>query len=227
MRMPERQSKSFNLPILSMDAYYDISYDIPKRINSDIPDVVRKSTIHTLQVRDRQEEQEQEQEQDNHWLFAIPHHVGAFWTKLKSVCHGIEEPLEIGIVAVTENGSWKELLPLQLRPPSIWLDTKWPIPSLELDHGKLYIVVKPIPHRLDMQYLRIKILGFMDLFPISSYELLDEEKKPYLLFLNKNNDNDDNDDESIRTIWLPCVERDACLPKHGITFQKIRLIQDY
>jgi hypothetical protein len=215
--MPERQSKPISHVHLNMDTYYDISYDIPKRINSDIPDLVRKSTIHSFQIRDRQ------QEQDNSWLFAIPHHVGAFWTNLKYVCHGIEEPLEIGIVAVTENGSWKELLPVQLRPPSIWLDTKWPIPSLELDHGKLYIVVKPIPHRLDMQYLRIKILGFTDLFPISSYELLDEEKKPYLLFLNKNN----NDDESIRTIWLPCVERDACLPKHGITFQKIRLIQDY
>ena len=220
--MPERQSKPISHVHLNMDTYYDISYDIPKRINSDIPDLVRKSTIHSFQIRDRQ------QEQDNSWLFAIPHHVGAFWTNLKYVCHGIEEPLEIGIVAVTENGSWKELLPVQLRPPSIWLDTKWPIPSLELDHGKLYIVVKPIPHRLDMQYLRIKILGFTDLFPISSYELLDEEKKPYLLFLNKNNDDDDDDDdESIRTIWLPCVERDACLPKHGITFQKIRLIQDY
>ncbi len=217
MKMPERQSKPISHVLTNMDAYYDISYDIPKRINSDIPDLVRKSTIHSFQAKDRQE-----QDQDKRWLFNIPHHTGAFWTNLKYVCHGVEEPLEIGIIAVTENGSWKELLPVEPRPSAIWLDTKWPIPSLELDHGKLYIVVKPIPHHPDMQYLRIKILGFTDLFPTSSYELLDEEKTPYLLFLNS-----DPDHENIRTIWLPCVERDAYLPKHGIALQKIRLIKHY
>lgn len=215
MRTPERQSKPIPHVLTNMDAYYDISYDIPKRINSDIPDLVRKSTIHSFQAKDRQEDQER-------WLFAIPHHEGAFWTNLKYVCHGMEEPLEIGIVAVTEDGTWKELLPVQPRPSATWLDTKWPIPSLALDHGKLYIVVKPIPGRPDMQYLRMKILGFTDLFPLCSYGLLDEEKNPYLLFLNS-----DEDHENIRTIWLPCMERDAYLPKHGFTFQKIRLIQDY
>lgn len=219
MRTPQRQSKPLTHVLTNMDAYYDISYDIPKRINSDIPDLVRKSTIHSFQARDREEE---EDPSDKRWMFAIPHHEDAFWTNLKYVCHGIDEPLEIGIVAVTEDGTWKELLPVQPRPSATWLDTKWPIPSLALDHGKLFIVVKPVPHHQDMKYLRIKILGFTDLFPVSSYELLDEEKKPYLLFLNS-----DEDHENIRTIWLPCIERDACLSKHGILLQKIRLIQDY
>jgi len=212
--MPERQSKP-NPPLLcNMDAYYDISYEIPKRINSDIPDLVRKSTIHFMQAKDK------ELEREGRWLFPIPHYEGAYWTNLKYVCHGIEESLEMGIIALTEDGTWKEILPCETRSQGMWVDTKWPIPSLPLDLGRLYISIKPIENNNDMQYLRIKILGFTDLFPISSYELLDNNQIPYLLFVNGRS-------QTFTTIQHPTQENYECLNKAGISLHKIRLIQDY
>jgi hypothetical protein len=214
MRMPERQSKPITHLPSNMDAYYDICYDIPKRINSDIPDLIRKSTIHWMQLKDK------ELEREGRWLFPIPHHEGAYWTNLKYVCHGIDDSLEIGIVALTEDGTWKEILPCEPRSQGTWFDTKWPIPSLPLDLGRLCISIKPIENNNNMQYLRIKILGFTELFPISSYELLDNNRTPYLLFVNGRS-------QTFTTIQLPTEENYECLRKAGISFHKIRLIQDY
>jgi hypothetical protein len=214
MRTPECQSKK-TIPLLhNMEAYYDIPYEVPKRINASIPDLVRKSTIHTFQVKDK------ELERDGKWLFPIPHHQDAYWTNLKYVCHGIEESLEIGIVALTEDGTWMDILATQPKPQSTWFDTKWPIPSLPLDMGRLYISIKPIENTTDMQYLRIKILGFTDLFPMSSYVFIDENLDPYLLFVNGR-------DETFTTIQQPSEENYQSLKILCNYIHKIRLIEDY
>ena len=214
MRMPERQSKPIPPLLPNMDAYYDISYEIPKRINASIPDLIRKSTIHSMQLKDK------ELEREGRWLFSIPHHEDAYWINLKYVCHGIEESLEIGVIALTEEGSWMDIVPSQSKPQARWFDTKWPIPSLPLDLGRLYITVKPIENNTDMQYLRIKLLGFTDLFPKSSYELLNADKQPYLLFVNGRS-------QTFTTIQHPTQENYECLRKINMPLHKIRLIEDY
>jgi hypothetical protein len=208
MRSEGRQSKPITHLISNMDVYYDIPYDVPKRINSDIPDLVRKSTLHSMQLKDR------ESEQNGNWLFRIPYHEGAFWTNIKYVCHGIEQQLEIGIIAYTEDGKYTEILPMEPRLQATWHDTKWPIPSLNLGHGQLYLVIKPVDHNPDMQYLRIKILGFTDLFPNADYELVGEDLHPHLLFRN-------DQEDTTCSIQLPSKET------IGMNPQKIRLIQDY
>jgi hypothetical protein len=178
MKTPVRESKPNTHFMLNMDAtFYDIPYDVPKHINSDIPDLVRKSSLHNIDLNTKVIKE------DGRWLFRVPYsneHV--FWTNIKYVCHGIDDSLSIGLVAITEDGSEIEILPSAPRTQSTWLDTRWPIPSVDVKQGGLYITVLPLPENPNMSYLRIKILGFADLFAPSTYSLVDSHSQAYLYF---------------------------------------------
>ena len=197
-----------------MDAYYDITYEVPKRINSDIPDLVKRSTVHTLNTS------RHELHEDGRWLFPLPHHDGVFWTNIKYACHGANQPLSLGIVAVTEDQTWVDILPSALCPATKWLDTNWAIPSLPLVEGscgRVYITVQPQDPSTDLHHLRIKLLGFTDLYPDGSYLLLDATCQPTLLFLLFLLE----DNTTHTTIQIPRPKPSTNTP------HKIRRIQDY
>ena len=157
-----------------MNSYYDITYEVPKRIDSSIPDLTSRSTVHTLNTA------RHILHEDGRLLFLLPHHEGVFWTNIKYVCHGADNPsFSIGIVAATANNQWIDILPSEPRPPATWLDTNWPIPSLSHQTQRMYVTIKPQDPSADLQYLRIKILGFTGLFPSSqAYALVDSNLKP-------------------------------------------------
>ncbi len=161
---------------LKMNAYYDITYDVAKRVNPGIEDLVSCSTVHTLNTS------RHILHEDGRLLFLLPHHEGVFWTNIKYACHGADQPLLIGIVATTEEGECVDILPSEPRPAVTWLDTNWPIPSPS-NQQRLYLTVQPPEPSTDLQYLRIKILGFTDLFPQNhSYALVDANKRTVLTF---------------------------------------------
>lgn len=163
-----------------MEAWYDIPYDVPKQIHSDIPDLVNKSTIHYLHSREKIVNEQ------GLWLFPFPDHEGACWTNFKYVCHGIEQSLEVGLVARMMDGTWFDILPSQTREHSHWHPTKWPLPSVSQEKGTYYLSVKPLIHNNHMKFLRIKILGFTDLFPTSvDYVFLDSDNKQEWVLLEK------------------------------------------
>lgn len=160
-----------------MDEWYDIPREIPTRINPDITDPIKHSTVHYLDTK------HPITHTGGTWLFPIPPHERTFWTHVKYVCHGIETPLDIGIVAQTHEGEWVDLLPLEPRPAGLWLDTKWAIPAVPLheDGGQLYFQVRPIPHNQHMKYLKVKLLGFTELYQDTSFLLFQTAGQPRLL----------------------------------------------
>jgi len=169
-----------------MDEWYDIPLEIPTRINPELTDLIQHSTIHYLDTK------QPLLHTDGTWLFPIPPHERAFWTHLKYACHGIDTPLAIGILAKTHEGEWVELLPLEPRPESCWLDTKWAIPAVPLheDGGQLYFQVQPIPHNQNMKYLKVKLLGFTELLQDTSFLLFQSVDQPRLLVVRDEADYD-------------------------------------
>jgi len=150
------------------NSVYDITYDVPKRINPDMPDVTSRATIHTINVTRHL------LHEDGRLLFVLPYHEGVFWTNVKYACHGAEHPFSVGMVGITEHGTWVDILPSESRPAATWIDTNWPIPSLPHNRNQVFVSIKPQDPSTNLQYLRIKILGFTHLFPPSdSYALMD------------------------------------------------------
>lgn len=161
---------------LQMNTYYDITYDAPKRINPAIPDLTSRATLHTLNTTRHL------LHEDGRLLFLLPYHESVVWTNVKYVCYGADQPFAIGLVAVTEDGAWVDILPSEIRPAITWLDTNWPIPSMP--NATVYITVKPEDPATDLQHLRIKILGFTDLFPSrNAYALVEgSNEHPVIVF---------------------------------------------
>lgn len=161
---------------LNMNPFYDITYDVPKRIHPDIPDLTSRVTLHTLNTT------RHILHEDGRLLFSFPYHEDIFWTNIKYVCHGTDPPFSIGIVAIAEDGAWREILPSEPRPAATWLDTNWALPSMPKSH--LYVTVKPQDPATDLHYLRIKILGFARLFPShSAYALVEgRNEHPVIVF---------------------------------------------
>jgi hypothetical protein len=202
-----------------MEDWYDIPLEIPMRINSDITDPMKHSTVHYLDTK------QPLTHTDGTWLFPLPSHESSFWTHLKYVCHGIEDPLAIGIVAQTQEGEWVELLPLEPRSAALWLETEWPIPSIPIHRtgGQLYLQLTPIPHNQHMTYLKVKLLGYSDLFQDTSFVLLQTEEQPRLLLIKEGNGND----EALYTIFSPTEELMKSLSDDYHVVQPIHRIQDY
>ena len=69
-----------------MDPYYDITYEVPKRIDSSIPDLTSRVTMHTLNTA------RHILHEDGRLLFLLPYHERVFWTNIKYVCHGTDDP---------------------------------------------------------------------------------------------------------------------------------------
>ena len=104
---------------------------------------------------------------------------------MKYVCHGGDElPFYVGMVATTAEGEWVDILPSEPRPSHTWLDTHWPIPSLPYGVQRVYLTIQPQDPSTDLQYLRIKILGFANLFPEhSAYALLEGSNEHCVIVL--------------------------------------------
>lgn len=177
--VPQTPTPSPPLP-RKIDPYYDITYDVPKRIHSDIADLTSRSTVHTLYS------QRHILHEDGRLLFWLPYNKGVFWTNVKYVCHGGDElPFYVGVVATTSDGEWVDILPSEPRPSHTWLDTNWPIPSLPYGEQRVYLTIKPQDPSTDLQYLRIKILGFANLFPEhNAYALLEGSNEHCVIVLH-------------------------------------------
>lgn len=174
-----------------MDRYYDITYDVAKRVNPDIKDLTSLSTLHTLHSARYM------LHEDGRLLFWLPYNKGVFWTNVKYVCHGGDElPFYVGMVATTSDGEWVDILPSEPRPSHTWLDTNWPIPSLPYGEQRVYLTIKPPDPSTDLQLLRIKILGFANLFPLhDAYSLVEGSNEHVVIVLHGHQEQEQEQDQ--------------------------------
>jgi len=161
-----------------MEKYYNISYDIPKKIAPELLDIENRWTVHSLSIEDTK------MDEDGYYLYPIRYHEDAFWIQFKYVCYG-NEPLEIGVIAKTEEGNMIELSYMKKEKPATWINMKWVIPSLSMKKEKsnIFIRVKPTGN---MEYFKVMVLGFMNLFEENhTYILSDETYEKHIVIFQE------------------------------------------
>lgn len=154
-----------------MQQQYEISFDIPQRIAPHLANFERVWTVQNILL------DKKEVDDEGYFLYKVNHHPKAYWVQFKYMYVGSSNPMEIGIVMRTNNGMLIDIAPTIEREQANWNTLHWPIPSMDYKEQNqgIYFRVKPAELQF-MKFLRLKLLGFTDLFPESSKYILKEQQ---------------------------------------------------
>lgn len=150
----------------------NIPIDFVKDINPNLTDPLSKSTVYTFIPGSHQCNDEHDM------LFKFPYSENTYWTHFKYATSLPNTILQTELLIVTDDGQDHIILPLQSRHPSIWHDTVWPLPSVNISVSAIYIKIKAAPTTVDVI---VHLSGFVDLLPsVQQYIIVPSANTPHI-----------------------------------------------
>jgi hypothetical protein len=172
----------------------NIPTEIPRRINPQITDPVSHSILFQFKNEDAKIDAQ------NNSFYIFPYSKNTFWTNFKYSCWGINdsirEDLKISIILITSDGYTYEIVPEEEVRQHTWYTTVWPIPSVKTSNkAGIYFKIKPFQNKHLKYFLRITLLGYLNLFPNANHYLLLSPLDTYQFVFHKNESQVEDDVE--------------------------------